>query len=396
MMMSSVRGWSRVRSVHTEGPSPCLLFEAARDEAGHLIRFHYAGGNAAAEARASAHEGGAARWAQALAGDLERAACARVIETGEPYTTELCCPLGAQERWWHATVVRQGDGFALWVRDVTEARQEERRAWEALTRAQDHEEHLRAEAECRERFIGILGHDLRSPLNAISLSAKALARYGPLMPTQEGLRLRILASAERMSKMISDLLDLTRARHSGGFQLSLAPTNLSAVCQRVLEELEAAYPDRRLAYEEAQPLEGVWDAARLEQVVSNLVANALEHGGTEVPVRVRSCQRGELLALEVHNPGAPIPAERLATLFEPFHSTPGSEVRTRRSGLGLGLYIVREIIQAHGGQVTVRSSEAEGTTFTVLLPRDSRGAGSCHPGQEPHRPEPESREPRSA
>lgn len=385
MRMSSVRGSSHARSVHTAGPSPCLLFEAARDEEGQLIHFHYAGGNPAAEARtqAASHEGGAAQWAQALAAGLERAACTRVIETGEPYTLELSCPLGAQERWWHATAVRHGDGFALWVRDVTEARLEERRAWEALARAQSEEERLQEEAECRERFIGILAHDLRNPLNALSLSAKSLARYGPLNPTQQGLRLRIQACADRMSKMISDLLDLARARHSGGFALTLAPTRLSTVCQRVLEELEAAYPERRLFYEEEEPLEGIWDADRLAQVVSNLVANALEHGGTDVPVFVRALLRGELLALEVHNPGAPIPAEQLAQLFEPFHCPRSSEARTRRSGLGLGLYIVREIIQAHGGQVTVRSAEGEGTTFTVLLPRDSRGAEASHPGPEP-------------
>jgi signal transduction histidine kinase len=297
-----------------------------------------------------------------------------VLETGEPYTTELYCPLGARECWWQATVVRQGDGFALWLRDVTEARLDERRMWEALARAQDREERMAQEAECRERFIGILGHDLRNPLNAIHLSARALSRHGPLTPMQQELLLRVVASADRMTRMISDILDLTRARRSGGIPLVLEPTNLSAVCRRVLEELRAAYPERRLFYEEERSAEGVWDSERLAQVVSNLAANALEHGGPEVPVFVRACLRGELLALEVHNPGAPIPADRLATLFQPFHATEVSAPGRRRNGLGLGLYIVREIIQAHGGQVSVSSSETEGTTFTVLLPRDSREA----------------------
>jgi len=365
-----------VGSVQAEGPSPCLVFEAARDSEGRLLTFQCVGGNPAAEARTRAElqEGGVAHWAAALHRLLERAACVRVIETGEPYTTELCCPLGTQERWWQATVVRHGDGFALWVRDVTEARLEERRAWEALAGAQDREERMVHEAECRERFIGILGHDLRNPLNAIGLSARAMARHGPLTPMQQELSLRIMASADRMTKMISDILDLTRARRSGGIPLLLEPTSLSVLCRRVLQELEAAYPGRRLFYEEERPVEGVWDAERLAQVVSNLVANALEHGGAEVPVLVRSCLRGELLALEVHNPGVPIPADRLATLFEPFQGTGASGYGKRRSGLGLGLYIVREIIHAHGGQVTVRSAEGEGTTFSVLLPRDSREA----------------------
>jgi signal transduction histidine kinase len=386
MPMASVHGRAQVGSAQTEGPSPCLLFQAARDEAGRLLTFQYVGGNLAAEARARAagQEGGVAQWAQALVDGVEHAACVKVLETGEPYTAELCCPLGTRERWWQTTVVRHGEGLALWVRDVTEARQEERRAWEALAQAQDREERMEEEAEGRERFIGILGHDLRNPVNAISLSARALARYGPLTPVQQEMCKRIGASAGRISKMISDILDLTRARRSGGIPLSLEPTRLSAVCQRVMAELEAAYPGRRLVYEEERPVEGVWDADRLAQVVSNLVANALEHGGDAVPVFVRACLRGELLALEVHNPGAPIPADRLATLFEPFHGTDGEGTQKRRSGLGLGLYIVREIIHAHGGQVSVRSAQGEGTTFTVLLPRDSREAVAASlPREEP-------------
>jgi signal transduction histidine kinase len=381
MPMSPARGRSLAGSVHAEGPSPCLLFEAARDSEGRLLTFRCVGGNPAAEARAEVRAG-VARWAESLDGILERAACVRVIETGEPYTTELCCPLGARERWWQATAVRHGDGFALWIRDVTEARLEARRAWEALARAQDREERMEEEAECRERFIGILGHDLRNPLSAIGLSARALARHGPLTPMQQELSLRIVASADRMTKMISDILDLTRARRSGGIPLLLEPTSLSAVCQQVLKELEAAYPGRCLFYEEERPVAGVWDVERLGQVVSNLVANAVEHGGPDVPVFVRACLHGELAAVEVHNPGAPIPEERLATLFEPF-GPGGSGHGKRRSGLGLGLYIVREIIHSHGGQVSVRSARGEGTTFTVLLPRGSREpAEGCLPRRE--------------
>jgi signal transduction histidine kinase len=353
-----------------------VLFEAARDAAGRLLTFQCVGANPAAEARARAEvpEGGVAQWAEFLSSLLEHAACVRVLETGEPYTTELCCPLGTRERWWQATAVRHGDGFALWVRDVTEARLEERRAWEALARAHEREEHMEQEAECRERFIGILGHDLRNPLSAVSFSARALSCHGPLTPVQEELRLRIMASADRMARMVSDILDLTRARRSGGIPLVLELTSLSAVCQRVLQELEAAYPGRYLFYEEEQPAEGVWDGERLAQVVSNLVANALEHGGADVPVFVRAGVHGEMLALEVHNPGASIPPDRLATLFEPFRRTEGEVTGKRRSGLGLGLYIVREIILAHGGQVSVRSVQGWGTTFTVLLPQDSREA----------------------
>jgi signal transduction histidine kinase len=318
------------------------------------------------------------RWLEAVEGQLELLACARVMETGEPYMTELRCPLCEEETWWQATVVRQDDGFALWLRDVTQARQEERKAREALQRARVREERMEEEAGFRERFIGILGHDLRSPLNAVSLSARALSRYGPLTPLQLELSNRIEASASRMTKMISDILDLTRARLSGGIPLVLEPTHVAEVCRQVVTELSAAYPNRSIVYEEEGEGEGVWDAERLAQVLSNLVANALEHGGAEVPVFVRSYPCEGLMAVEVYNPGAPIPAHVLATLFEPFRPTSGAGMsKKRRSGLGLGLYIVKEIVEAHGGSVSVHSEAGEGTTFTVLLPRDAQPAVSA-------------------
>jgi signal transduction histidine kinase len=368
---------------YAQSSTPCLLFEAARDSAGGLRHFQCVAGNHAAEARALVDaEGDLIRWAESLEQMLERAACERVVETGEPYTTELYCRPGGTELWWQATAVRHGDGFALWLRDVTQARLEERRAREALALALVREERMEAEAEYRERFIGVLGHDLRNPLNAISFSVHTLRSQSALTPRQQELTLRIEACADRMAKMISGILDLTRARRSGGIPLTLEPTSLSAVCQQVLEELQTAHPDRLIFYEEDRHWEGIWDAERLAQVVSNLVSNALEHGGETVPVYVRCYPRGELVALEVHNPGAPIPPHRLATLFQPFQGGRPPGERKRRSGLGLGLYIVREIVQSHGGRVSVHSAESEGTTFTVLLPRDARQALAEEPRQD--------------
>ncbi len=368
---------------YAQSPTPCLVFEAVRDGAGGLRHFQCIAGNLAAEVRARVEErGDLLRWAESLEQMLEQAACEEVVETGEPYTTELYCRPGGTELWWQATAVRQGDGFALWLHDVTEARLEERRAREALAMALVREERMEAEAEYRERFIGVLGHDLRTPLNAISFSASSLRSYGALTPRQEALTHRIESCAERMTKMISGILDLTRARRSGGIPLCLGATSLSAVCLRVLEELQMAHPDRQIFYEEDRHWEGIWDAERLAQVVSNLVANALEHGGEAVPVYVRSYCRGELVALEVYNPGNPIPPHRLATLFHPFQGGRAPGERKRRTGLGLGLYIVREIVQSHGGRVSVHSAEGDGTTFTVLLPRDSRQAISEEASQD--------------
>jgi PAS domain S-box-containing protein len=234
-------------------------------------------------------------------------------------------------------------------------------------------ERLSEEARFRERFIGILGHDLRNPLNAISLSARAMRRRTPHNSNQQQLAQRIEASAARMGTMISDILDLTRARLSGGIPLNLAQANLATLCRQVVEELSAAWPDRYIAFDVDGRADGVWDADRLAQVVSNLVGNALEHGAQDAPVMLRCEEQDTWLVLEVHNPGSPIPAPQLATLFDPFRQAgTAREKGRRRGGLGLGLFIVREIVQAHGGSVHVSSSERDGTTFTVSLPRDAR------------------------
>ncbi len=235
-------------------------------------------------------------------------------------------------------------------------------------------ERMQEEAQFRERFIGILGHDLRNPLNAIMLSARQLRRRGAMSPVQQQLAQRIEASAARMGNMISDILDLTRARLSGGIPLHLSPTSLPAVCRQVVEELTVAHPGRDILVQAEGAGEGIWDPERLAQVVSNLVGNALEHGeqGGPILVRCRDDEAGQQV-LEISNPGTPIPSHLLATLFDPFRQV-GAARSGRGSGLGLGLFIVRELVEAHGGQVTVRSTENEGTTFTVLLPRDARAS----------------------
>ncbi|HEX5750241.1 MAG TPA: PAS domain-containing protein [Archangium sp.] len=234
-------------------------------------------------------------------------------------------------------------------------------------------ERMQEEAQFRERFIGILGHDLRNPLNAIMLSARQLRRRGAMSPMQQQLAQRIETSAARMGNMISDILDLTRARLSGGIPLHLSPTSLPSVCRQVVEELSVAHPGRDILVQAEGAGEGIWDPERLAQVVSNLVGNALEHGEREGPVFVRCRDDADQQVLEISNPGTPIPGHLLATLFDPFRQ--GGTMRSGRgSGLGLGLFIVRELVEAHGGQVSVRSTEDEGTTFTVVLPRDARGS----------------------
>jgi signal transduction histidine kinase len=230
------------------------------------------------------------------------------------------------------------------------------------------EQEARREAErvrdLQHRLMAIVGHDLRTPLGAILLSAGALTARGDLTPQQAKVVDRIATSAGRMNAIIGDLLDFGRARQGMGFALRLERVDLGEVARRAIAELTAG--GRRpvaLRVEGDPALDG--DPARLAQVASNLIGNALEHGGAgEVSVRVDG--RGPDVRLAVHNEGPPIPPELLPHVFEPFRR--GDDDR-RAGGTGLGLFIVREIVVAHGGTATASSDAAGGTTLTVRLPR---------------------------
>ncbi len=232
------------------------------------------------------------------------------------------------------------------------------------------EEELRRTAEFRERFLGIVSHDLRNPLNAILLSANALIRAEGIPERPMKSIRRITTSAERMQRMISELLDFTRGRLGGGIPIHPRSFNLRHLCRHVLEELEASHPERELRLEARGDFQGEWDQDRLAQVLGNLGKNALQYSPADTRVDFVLRDEGDTLRVEVHNEGPPIPAERLSQVFEPFQRAVEEE-RYTSSGLGLGLFIVQQIIAAHGGSVEVRSTEAEGTTFTVRLPRRS-------------------------
>ena len=225
--------------------------------------------------------------------------------------------------------------------------------------------------ESRELFLATLGHDLRAPLNALLLSAQVLERSGQLDDENRQIASRMKVFGNTMTSMIHDLLDFTRTRLGGGIPVSLAAADLALVCGDVLDEFRAAHPHRSFPFAAEGDLRGEWDAARLRQVLSNLVANALEHGddGGEIAIAARSA--GPDVILTVTNRGPEIPESALPTLFDPFvrgaFTSPSSR---RREGVGLGLFISRAIVTAHGGTITAASSPSEGTVFTVRLPRE--------------------------
>ncbi|HKT74721.1 MAG TPA: hybrid sensor histidine kinase/response regulator [Steroidobacteraceae bacterium] len=217
-----------------------------------------------------------------------------------------------------------------------------------------------------EMFIAVLGHDLRNPLNAMLTSAHLLQESSPEDGTKD-IAARIVSSGRRMTRMIEDLLDLARARLAGGIPLQREPVDLGTLVPRVLREHGATFPTKPIELDRVGDLTGSWDADRLAQVASNLVGNALQYGDDHHPVRVKlDGTADDLVVCSVVNAGS-IPEEVLPSIFDPFR---GGSMRTGRSdGLGLGLFIVRQIVQAHGGDVDVRTGDGNQTTFTVRIPR---------------------------
>jgi PAS domain S-box-containing protein len=223
----------------------------------------------------------------------------------------------------------------------------------------------------REQVMGILGHDLRSPLSAVRVLVTLLQRRADLSePVRESLE-EIDRAGKRMLEMIGTLLDFTESRFMGSLPTVPVPTDMHEVCRSVVEELLAMEAGRTIDLDLEGDGRGTWDPARMAQVVSNLVGNALKHGGRHGPVRVSVGGDEDEVVLRVENRGPAIAPELIPTLFEPFRRGSGSRDSSHARGLGLGLYIVRQIVNAHGGAISVRSTAEDGTAFTVRLPRGS-------------------------
>ncbi len=222
----------------------------------------------------------------------------------------------------------------------------------------------REAGELREQFIAVLGHDLRNPLAAVAMGATLLQRkaHDPVSVTTAAQRIE--RSTLRMSRLIDDVLDFARGRLGSGIGVSVSVTSsLGPSLEGVTAELREAHPDRRITSDIALDGSVRCDVDRVQQLLSNLLANALSHGQASAPVGVSARFDGDVVVIQVHNEGDPIPADRIDKVFAPFWRRTAA-----REGLGLGLYICAQIARSHAGTVTATSSAEQGTTFTARLP----------------------------
>ncbi len=269
-------------------------------------------------------------------------------------------------RLWRSTT-RGGD-----ERDIYDLTRFNEAIDQSITEAE--KEYRRRVDNSRELFLGILGHDLRNPLAAISALAESLLRAKDI-DRNVTLANKISGSARRMSYMITDLMEL--ARLQSGREIAVRPTNADVreICLQVIGEMEGIHPGQPFKLNAEHGISGNLDIPKISQVLSNLVGNAVQHGASGSAITITAGKVGSGIELRVHNEGPSIPPSTLPKIFDCFVQGKSGlkSDEDQSSSLGLGLYIAREIVVAHGGTIEVHSSESDGTTFVVRLPIAAEG-----------------------
>jgi signal transduction histidine kinase len=224
----------------------------------------------------------------------------------------------------------------------------------------------------RELFMGVLGHDLRTPVHVIQASAERLLRTHANAEQQQQLGRYVRDSANQITTMLSDLLDTVRTQLGGSLPLQLAEVDISDVCTAVVEQFRVLHPQRELQCNVPAGLRGSWDEIRVRQLLTNLLRNAIQHGAADSPITLSAKLQNESVVVSVHNLGAPIPPELLVNIFEPLRRGDAQQSvdhqRMDSFSMGLGLYIAATIAQAHQGSIKVESTQEQGTTFRTELP----------------------------
>jgi len=221
--------------------------------------------------------------------------------------------------------------------------------------------------ESKNWFLGILGHDLRNPLAAVKGVNQILSESLHLSEREKALVQRSDASLKRMEELINNLLELTNLRLGQGLSINKSAANLTKQCEQITQEFQIAYPKADLRLRASGPVSGEWDLLRINQVITNLIANALRYGKQGGPVTVRIFAEDSKACFSVHNEGDPIPEDKRKMIFTGLYTEGKS--RANESSYGIGLYVVNQIVEAHRGKVHLESTHDSGTTFTIVLPR---------------------------
>jgi signal transduction histidine kinase len=228
----------------------------------------------------------------------------------------------------------------------------------------------RAVDTTRKKVLGVLGHDLRTPLGAVMLGADLLRQTEELGSRGKKIIAQISTSVQSANQMVQDLLDLARCNLGTGIPVQPENANLTSVCKSVVDELTVAHPKANIIFTDTEPVTGQYDPSRMAQVFSNLIGNAVRHGNLQRPINVTLNGDGTTAYFCVQNHGEPIPPSALPTLFDPEgrYSKYSEGEQGASSGLGLGLFIAAQIVEGHGGKIEVESTLEHGTIFRVTLP----------------------------
>ena len=237
-------------------------------------------------------------------------------------------------------------------------------------------------------FLAILGHDLRNPLSTVVTGSQFIMAATDIPPKYILAATRMYNSATRMSKLISDLIDFTRTHLGPGIPIHVRQGDLVKICEEVANELRTSQPEMQIDFRAPGPIEAIFDGARIAQMLSNLAGNAIQYGDAEMPITIELKRSDDDVVITVNNHGAPIEADKLARVFDPMvriaaNAEAGADAGAgERTSLGIGLFISREIVQAHAGRIDVTSNAREGTTFTVTIPRLPPGFSSVTTGRD--------------
>lgn len=235
--------------------------------------------------------------------------------------------------------------------------------------------------QSQNMFLAILGHDLRNPLGTVVTGSSFLMQANDIPPRYVLVATRMFNSAKRMSKLINDLLDFTRTHLGPGIPIRVKQGSMIMLCEEVVNELRTFHPEQMIELHTGPQLEAIFDEGRIAQVLSNLIGNAIQYGSADAPVTVDVSGTDSDIVIKVNNRGTPLAPEQVSGIFDPLVRLAAAAKTDsdymERTSLGIGLFISRQIVHAHGGAISVASTLEEGTTFEVSIPRLPKGFGKA-------------------